>query len=322
MERRTFLKKSTAIGAMAVMPISLKAFENISDNGPLRVGIVADVHQDIIYDGVERLRFFMEDMNKRQPNFIIQLGDFALPRKRNGAFLDVWNQFEGAKYHVLGNHDMRDFGFTREQTMEWWQMEKRYYAFDNGGFHFVVLDGNDKNPKPWSGYDRYIGKEQKEWLKRDLQNTKKPTVVFCHQSMEAEGGIANRKEIRAIFEEAKISKNQSKIIACFSGHHHSDYVKTINDIPYIQINSMSYKWVGDEYQYRRFAPHIEAAYPNLSKTCPYRNPLYTFLTLDAEKSTLQLEGRETQFIPPTPYELRIPNAQDMHSTITEQNLKF
>ncbi|UJH68390.1 metallophosphoesterase [Allomuricauda sp. SCSIO 65647] len=321
MERRNFVKKSLAVGAMAAMPIPLKAFEGIFDKKPLRIGIVADVHQDIIHDGVERLRFFMEDMKKRQPNFIIQLGDFALPRKRNQPFLDVWNEFEGSKYHVLGNHDMLDLGFTREQTMTWWQMGKRYYTFDHGGLHFIVLDGNDKNPKPWSGYDRYIGDEQKEWLKSDLENTRKPTIVFCHQSMEAEGGVANGAEIRAIFEEAKISTKQSKVIACFSGHHHTDYVKTINDIPYIQINSMSYKWVGDKYQYHRFAPHIEAAYPNLSKTCPYRNPLYTLLTLDMEKSTLHLEGRETQFIPPTPHELKIPHAHTMHSTITEQNVK-
>ncbi len=303
------------------MPIPLRAFGGIFEKSPLRIGIVADVHQDIIHDGVERLRFFMEDMKKRQPNFIIQLGDFALPRKRNQSFLDVWNEFEGSRYHVLGNHDMRDLGFTREQTMSWWQMEKRYYAFDTGGLHFIVLDGNDKNPKPWSGYDRYIGKEQKEWLKNDLENTKKPTIVFCHQSMEAEGGVANGTEIRAIFEAAKISKKQSKVIACFSGHHHTDYVKTINNIPYLQINSMSYKWVGDQYQHQRFAPHIEAAYPNLSKTCPYRNPLYTLLTFDMEKSTLHLEGRETQFIPPTPHELKIPHAHTMQSAITERNLK-
>ncbi|MEM7379587.1 MAG: metallophosphoesterase [Bacteroidota bacterium] len=321
-ERRSFIKRSLALGALATVPISLKAFEGIFDNGPMRIGIVADVHQDIIHDGVERLRFFMEDMQNRQPDFIIQLGDFALPRKRNQPLLDVWNEFKGSKYHVLGNHDMHDLGFTREQTMKWWQMDKRYYAFDKGGLHFIVLDGNDKNPEPWSGYNRYIGPEQKEWLKNDLENTRKPTVVFCHQSMEAEGGIANGMEIRAVFEEARISEKQSKVIACFSGHHHTDYVKNINNIPYIQINSMSYKWVGAKYEYQRFPPHIEATYPNLSKTCPYRNPLYTMLTLDIEKQSLHLEGRETQFIPPTPHELKIPNAAVMHSIITEQNLKL
>ncbi|MEM9141811.1 MAG: metallophosphoesterase [Bacteroidota bacterium] len=320
MERRNFIKKTMAAGTGIVMPLSLSAFDDLGKKAQVRLGMVADVHQDIIHDGVSRLRYFMEDMKARRPHAILQLGDFALPRKRNQPFLDVWNSFEGPRYHVLGNHDMRDLGYTREQTMTWWQMKDRYYSFDLNGLHCIVLDGNDVNPKPWSGYDRYIAEEQQQWLAHDLRNTQKPTLVFCHQSLESEGGIANGSRIRAILEGAKIAKAQPKVIACFSGHHHTDYVKEINGIPYIQINSMSYKWVGDTYRYARFAPHVEASYPTVSKTCPYRDPLYTVLTVDLEKGSLHLEGRETQFIPPSPGELNMPNADTMYPTITERNL--
>lgn len=322
MKRRDFLTQSFAAGAFISLPLSLSAFNLNGKNKTVSIGVVADVHQDIIHDGPSRLQFFIDDMKKRNPNFIIQLGDFALPRKRNQSFLNIWNTFQGSKYHVLGNHDMRDLGFTREQTMAWWQMEKRYYSFDNGGLHFIVLDGNDKNPKPWTGYDRYIGEEQQTWLKKDLKETKKPTIVFCHQSLESKGGIHNREAIRTILENAKISSHQSKVIACFSGHHHVDYIKKINTIPYIQINSMSYKWVGSKYQHQRFAPHIEHTFPNLKNTCPYRTPLYTMLTINTETGTLHIEGRETQFIPPTPHDLNMPNADSMRPTITENNLNI
>ena len=224
MKRRTFLKQTAKSGAFLSLPISLSSFD-LTQTKNINIGIVADIHQDVIHDGEARLRFFMDDMKSRNPNFIIQMGDFALPHSYNQPFLDIWNEFEGPKYHILGNHDMRDHGYTKEQTMSWWKMKKRYYSFDLEGFHFIILDGNDNNPKPWSGYDRFIGQEQKEWLQSDLDSTLRPTIVFIHQSLESEEGVVNREEIRAILEEAKISSNQSKVVACFSGHHHTDYSK-------------------------------------------------------------------------------------------------
>tara|TARA_B100001996_G_scaffold171722_1_gene131012 strand:- start:11632 stop:12594 length:963 start_codon:yes stop_codon:yes gene_type:complete len=320
MKRRNFIIKALKGSVIASLPISLSSF-NLK-NKKVEIGIVADVHQDIIHDGFSRLSFFINAMKKRNPDFIIQLGDFSLPREQNQPFIDKWNSFNGPKYHVLGNHDMRDFGYKKEETMKWWKMEKRYYSFDYNNFHFIVLDGNDKNPEPWNGYVRYIGPEQKLWLKDDLSKTIKPTILFSHQSLEAKGGISNRKEIRDILEEYTNKNGEPKVVACLSGHHHTDYVKSINKIPYIQINSMSYKWVGDKFQYKRFSPQIEEAFPNLSKTCPYKEPLYAVLTLDSEQEMLHIEGRKTSFIGPTPNELKIPDAEKMNSTISERNLKI
>ena len=320
MKRRNFIIKVLKGSVIASLPISLSSF-NLK-NKKVEIGIVADVHQDIIHDGFSRLSFFINAMQKRKPDFIIQLGDFSLPREQNQTFIDKWNSFNGPKYHVLGNHDMRDFGYKKEETMKWWKMDKRYYSFDYNNFHFIVLDGNDENPKPWNGYVRYIGPEQKLWLKDDLSKTIKPTILFSHQSLEAKGGISNRKEIRDILEEYTNKNGEPKVVACLSGHHHTDYVKSINKIPYIQINSMSYKWVGDKFQYKRFSPQIEEAFPNVSKTCPYKEPLYAVLTLDSEQEMLHIEGRETSFIGPSPNELKIPYAEKMNPTISERNIKI
>ena len=99
-------------------------------------------------------------------------------------------------------------------------------------------------------------------------------------------------------------------------------MKEINGIPYVQINSMSYKWVGGKYQHERFAPHIDHAFPMVRNTCPYRDPLYTVLTLDTAESQLHLEGMKTSFIAPSPLELNIPNAEAMAPTISERDLGF
>jgi hypothetical protein len=57
-----------------------------------------------------------------------------------------------------------------------------------------VLDGNDENPKPWNGYVRYIGSEQKKWLINDLKNNSKPCILFSHQSLEAPRNLYARKQ--------------------------------------------------------------------------------------------------------------------------------
>ena len=253
---------------------------------------------------------------------MIQLGDFSLPHKQNQPFLDVWNEYEGPKYHVLGNHDT-DHGFTKDQTMDWWGMSGRYYSFDLHGWHFVVLDGNDKNPGNWNGYVRYVAQEQREWLSRDLAATSAPTMIFSHQMLESDGGVANSGEVRAVLEKANQDAGWKKVHSCLCGHHHTDGLTEIAGIRYIQINSMSYKWVGGGGNKRhRFAKHVEQAYPWVSHTAPYRDPLYTMLTLDPESGSMSIEGKETEFIPPTPEEMNLPSADRMLPIIAARELKI
>ena len=85
---------------------------------------------------------------------------------------------------------------------------------------------------------------------------------------------------------------------------------------------MSYNWVGENFKYKRFPNKIEKNFPNLSKTCPYKEPLFTTISLDSDQGILHIEGRKTSFIGPTPRELNIPNADKMSPTITEKNLKI
>ena len=287
----------------------------------IKIGLVADVHQDIIHDGWARMRVFVDEMKQQKVDALVQLGDFAMPHRKNQAFLDVWNDYDGPKHHVLGNHDT-DSGFSKEQTMGWWGMPERYYSFDVGGWHFIVLDGNDKNPGKWSGYVRYIAEDQREWLAKDLASTKAPTMIFSHQTLESDSGVANSQEVRSVLEEANRDAGWQKVYACLCGHHHTDGLTEIAGIRYIHVNSMSYKWVGGRQKQRRFADHIEQAYPLVSHTAPYQDPLYTTLTLDPETGLLGIEGKETKFVPPTPTELELRNAKGMLPTITARNIQI
>lgn len=271
----------------------------------LRFGLAADVHKDIIHDADQRLTHFIERMQKARVEFIMQMGDFCIPHEKNRPFLDIFNRFEGPRYHMLGNHDM-DGGFTRAQTMAYWGMRKKYYSFDAGEYHFVVLDGNDKKKDPAPGYARYVGRPQREWLKADLNSTSLPTFVFSHQSLENPHGVENRAEVRTILEQANDRAGWTKVVAAMSGHHHIDYLKAINGIHYVQINSMSYYWVGGKYTHERFDAAIEKANPYLKYTVPYKDPLFALVTIHPE-GRFEIKGVRSSYIAPSPAELAFPD---------------
>jgi predicted phosphodiesterase len=281
-----------------------------SEPKAVRFGVCADVHKDVMHDADERLKVFVDRMNQEKVDFTIQLGDFCRPYAHNDGFMAVWRSFAGPAYHVLGNHDM-DGGFTREQTVAYFKMPAQYYAFDRGGFHFIVLDGNDKTDPPQSGYARHIGTEQQQWLRRQLEQTDRPIIVFSHQSLEAPGGLENGAAIRKILEDANRAAGKRKVVACFNGHHHIDHSHRVNGIDYIHINSMSYFWMGSDYQHVRYSDQIDKKYPWIKYTVPYRDPLFALVTLESD-GTIRIEGTQSEWVGPSPWDLGYPKDKDSH----------
>lgn len=306
MKRRSFIKNAAIAGGAIVLPLQLSGKETAKPK-KLRFGLIADIHQDVMHDGEDRLKAFIDESNKRKLDFAMQLGDFCRPYDYNKPFMQIWEQFNGPKYHLLGNHDT-DGGFKREEAMAFWGMKSRYYSFDSSGYHFIVLDGNDPNPKPWSGYSRYINKEQQEWLKKDLASTDLTTLIFSHQTLENEdGGVDNQKEIRQILEDANKAAGFTKVIASICGHHHTDYMTHVNEIYYVQINSASYRWVGGDHQQVRYSQEIDEKYPYIKYTIPYKDPLFTFVELNP-KGYLTIEGSSSEFVGPGPKDLGMPKS--------------
>ena len=57
MKRRNFIIKTLKGSLITSLPLSLSSF-NLKNN-KVEIGVVADVHQDIIHDGFSRLSFFI-----------------------------------------------------------------------------------------------------------------------------------------------------------------------------------------------------------------------------------------------------------------------
>ncbi|WP_278622565.1 metallophosphoesterase [Parabacteroides gordonii] len=279
---------------------------------PVTFAVVSDLHQDIAHDAEERLGTFLRAANDSQVDFIIELGDFCMPKEENKPFLKRWLDYAGEKYMLLGNHDMDNC--SKEEVMQFIGMNNRYYSFDKGDFHFVILDPNNiydgEKYIPYEngnyfGYGEkvsYVDPEQVEWLKKDLQATDKRCIIFSHQSFECSS--QNREEIRKIFEDENLRAGYKKVAVAFSGHDHTNYMKEINGIAYIQINSASNQWVGEKYACpERFSDEINQKRPALKYTLPYKDALYGIVTLTGDG--MQLKGVKSEFIAPGPEELGI-----------------
>ena len=80
MNRRLFINKTLVLSSgFIINPYNIFSIDAKAD---LKIGIIADLHQDIIHDGPQRLKSFINNSISKRCDFIIQLGDFSLPRKK------------------------------------------------------------------------------------------------------------------------------------------------------------------------------------------------------------------------------------------------
>jgi calcineurin-like phosphoesterase family protein len=276
---------------------------------PLKIGICADVHHDLIPDGIPRLTAFIDEMNREKPDFIIQLGDFCRPYEYNLPFMDVWNSFNGPRYHVIGNHD-NDGGFGCEGVLKYWKSPDKYYSFDIRGYHFIVLYGSDTRPEvEVKGYPRCIGHEQQHWLADDIDRTNLPVILFIHQGIdidtdEENGSIKEGIYIRRILERANEKAGFQKVRLFLSGHYHRDYCNNYNGIFYAQINSMSYQWLGQKYPCERFDKSVYEKYPWYKFMAPHKDPLWALITIDSN-GEINIHGRRSEWVGPSPADMGI-----------------
>ena len=299
---------------------------------PVRFAIVSDLHAPDIPDGLERMQAVVEAANRENVDFLIQLGDFIRLDSADIPYRKVWDEFKGEKYHVLGNHDLDRY--TKEEYVAGLNMPGRYYSFDKGDFHFIVLDGNNlydgKEYKPYARANYYVDSkmrafmdpEQMEWLKKDLAATDKRCIIFSHQSIDT--SMNNGSEVRSILEEENRRSGFQKVALAFSGHDHSNYTKEINGITYVQINSASYVWIEQpSMTEKRYPQEINERYSLLSRSITYDKALYGIVTLTGEGA--EMKGTKGNFMPPTPKEVGLGDSIGVFplvSSIEDVKVKF
>ncbi len=159
---------------------------------------MTDVHLCPENNAPEGFEKAIEKINGMKPDFVISGGDQiddALEQNFERADLlfnlysSLVKKLEMPLYNVMGNHDI--FGTYKKsgvdpahpefgKKMFEKRLNKKYYAFEHKGWHFIILD----SIKPTDN-DSYIGEidpEQIEWIKGDLLalDKKVPVVIASH----------------------------------------------------------------------------------------------------------------------------------------------
>lgn len=298
LHRRAFISGMLATGivlqipgkAMAMFPSAAKT---------IKAGLITDLHHDLMHNGQERLQVFLTHMKKINPDFILQMGDFAYPNDKNKAVIDEFNNAHQVALHVIGNHDT-DSGHSKAQCLSYWKMPARYYTKEVGGVCFIILDGNDKgSPTHKGGYPSYINDEQKAWLQEQLKQINKPIVIVSHQPLAGALAIDNAAEIQEM-----LSAASDKILLAINGHTHIDCQLFIKNINYVHLNSASYFWVGGKYKHNSYSPEVHESHPWISSTCPYEDALFTTMTINPTAGTIHIEGRKSKWVGESPEQLK------------------
>ena len=272
--RRVVLKTMGSVGMSLTLPLSVTQAKNLRQpNKEVRLGVIADLHGGLAVDADERLQAFLNHMGRVSCDGLVQLGDFAFPNAEHQLFADKFNSAHSNTIHVIGNHEF-DFGLTREDCYQAWDITSSYYSQDIGEIRVLVLDGNESgSPNHQGGYPSFIGSVQKAWLQSQLEQSSKPTLILSHQPLAGTSSIDNATEIQNL-----LSRFSDKILLCLNGHSHVDNYQQVKNVGYLHINSASYYWVGGK-----------------TRMAYYRSPLFTVLTIDPATSTIQIEAKTTDW---------------------------
>lgn len=251
--RRAFLKNGALIlGASALDVGALAAADEPAGEG-LRIGLITDLHyadkppagSRHYRETPEKLAEAAERFRGEKPRFVVELGDLIdaadAAATELGYLRRINRQFAALaerRHYVLGNHCV--FTLTKEEFLDGVEQTRSYYSFDEGGFHFVVLDScfrSDGTPygrKNFEWTDPNIPAAELDWLRDDLKRTTKPVVVFAHQRLDVSDshGVKNGPEVRRALEES------GRVLAVFQGHSHRNAYKEIGGIHYCTLVAM------------------------------------------------------------------------------------
>jgi alkaline phosphatase len=236
---------NVSAGNMTASEAPLFVFATIADSH-IRLDEPWDDRGFIKATGIssELLANYVQDINAYDPpvDFVVHLGDitdYGRPAEFAAA-RSILDSLCCPLYSVIGNHEVFD-----EKSKDGWrlfaEMDSTNYAFDYGGFHFIVVDCT---PEQYDSQPIKCGRRVREWVFAELStNATKPTFLLSHYNMwEREWGATfdgrrryaeyeGMPELRAVLEEA------GNVVAVINGHVHANRVEVHNGIHYLDIGA-------------------------------------------------------------------------------------
>ncbi len=181
-------------------------------NSSIKIGVITDIHKcEARSPGkitAERLRSFVDDVNEREVNFNVDLGDnirYRMNKCDDDAPEELVWIIENLKtkaplYHALSDHDVDDIA-----SFEHWKKttgtKKSFYSFDVNDFHIMVLDTvtGDGSLDPICEESVLCRNTKKEYEKRrDLLKNEQSLIKY----------LANNRTTKTQLEKEKLQYDQ------------------------------------------------------------------------------------------------------------------
>ncbi len=283
MKRKTFLQNSAAVIGGSIF----SSFSNpdIAKGKSLRFAHFTDIHikPGLIPETGMAKAFQHVQLLKKKVDFIMNGGDAimdALEADKQKTQIQ-WDLFRNILqkenslpiYHCIGNHDIwgwflkqnkpdADNLYGKVWAVETLEMKNRYYSFEKGNWHFIVLDSTQLNPA--GGYIGKLDEKQFDWLQTELMNVPKdkficivshiPILSICSglffDKTEANGDLLIKRNLMHtdFLSLKKIFQKFPNIKLCISGHIHlQDELKYLG-IKYYCNGAISGNWWKGSFQ--------------------------------------------------------------------------
>ena len=230
-------------------------------------------------------------------DFIIHAGDLCFDAAANREFIAKYNDFHIPSFHALGNHDTDRT--PMDVVLEMYRMPHNYYYFDCKGYRIIVLDPNYyfENGE-YTHYNLgdygtvgdlygYLPPEQLKWLEETIDASPFPCVLISHESFERSAdGVHNQEAVRRVINAAN-EKRPNRVLMCINGHYHTDYIRILDNVCYLDVNSAVGMWIPKAHDlYPEELSSAYRGYRNL--VCYGQLPVYCIVTL--EGNSIAIDG--------------------------------
>lgn len=233
----------------------------------MKLAIVNDIHvgKSLEHNGSVRASshlvedmlpgFLREIIQQHSPDALINLGDLIRSEERESDLQNYrrlianFEQIKSPVIHLLGNHELKNM-LLEDIESAWNEQgfnQKSYGSKDIDDFTLIwlglKLDVNDQRI-------RFLPTDQLNWLRKQLKQVNRPTVIFTHCAIDDHDVSGNffyeasdNKKKKAFFLEnqeeiRKIISSSDSVIAVLQAHLHYFHTKKIDGIPYITCPAM------------------------------------------------------------------------------------
>ncbi|MBN9297110.1 MAG: metallophosphoesterase [Filimonas sp.] len=300
MKRRNFLQATGALlGGSTLLSANAFAGKDKNNKGTIRFAFISDIHVKpgaVPEAGMAKALQHIQQLNPKV-DFIINGGDSIMDaleasKEKTQTQFDLYKSILQKEnklpvYHTIGNHDIwgwfskdtslkDDRLYGKTWVVETLGMPKRYYRFQKGKWHFIILDSTQQNPA--GGYIGKLDEEQLNWLKAELPAIPKddficivshiPILSICaglfFDKNEPNGDLLLKRNLMHSDAIAlkKLFRQYPQIKTALSGHIHLQ-----DEVEYLGINyycngAISGNWWSGAFQEFNPAYAVFELYPD------------------------------------------------------------